>query len=602
MPAGELPVLCRELRAFLLEKVSRTGGHLASNLGSVELTVALHRVYDPARDRLLFDVGHQSYVHKILTGRREGFDTLRQLDGLSGFPKPCESCCDPFVAGHASESVSLALGMARARTMRGETYDVAAIIGDGALTGGLSYEALCDAGQSGEPLVVVLNDNGMSINANVGGIARVLSHARVRPAYLNFKRRYRRAMEPVPRLYRVFHSIKEWVKDRLLPFNVFDELGFDYIGPVDGHNVNELETQLRWARDLRKPVLLHVVTVKGKGVSYAEKRPELYHGVGPFDPVLGEVPTGKRDFSACFGETMTELGDTDPSVCAVTAAMALGTGLSNFSLRFPDRFFDVGIAEEHAVALCGGLAKQGMTPVFAVYSSFLQRGYDQLIEDWGLMGLHAVAAVDRTGLVGQDGETHHGAFGAAYLCSVPGMRVYMPASFRELREMLIRAVKLDSGPVAVCYPRGGEGAYRDSHADETASVLSEGGDVTLVSCGILINEALEAVELLRRLGIAAELIKLNTLRPLGAETVIDSVRKTGRLLVAEEACRAGSAGSALLAALAAAGVVLRGVRLLDLGSGVVTHGDVAALRARLGRNAEGIACAAGGLTDEKDSP
>ncbi len=588
----QLPELCRELRSFLLEKVSRSGGHLSANLGAVELTVALHRVYQPDRDRILFDVGHQCYVHKILTGRRGAFDTLRQLDGLSGFPKPCESECDPFVAGHASDSVSVALGMARARTLTGGDYGVVAVIGDGALTGGLSYEGLCDAGQSGEPLVVVLNDNGMSINPNVGGMALLLSRARVRPSYIRFKRRYRHLMRGLPHLYRLFHALKERVKDHILPSNLFDDLGFYYIGPVDGHNVNELETQLRWARDLRKPVLLHVVTVKGRGVGYAEENPQLYHGVGPFDPDSGEVRGGAADFSAVFGETLREIAGSDRSVCAVTAAMADGTGLSAFAERFPDRFFDVGIAEEHAVAMCGGLAKQGMKPVFAVYSSFLQRAYDELIEDWSLMGLHAVLAVDRTGLVGHDGETHHGSFSAAYLCSVPGMTVYVPASFQELREMLPLAIEREEGPAAVCYPRGGEGEYRESHAYEPSTRLREGADVTLVSHGILINEALRAARELAEQGVSAEVIKLNTLRPLDKRAVVDSLRKTGRLIVAEETCRAGSPGTALLAAAAAGGVTLRGAKLLDLGSGIVTHGDVASLRGRLGIDAAGIVRAA----------
>ena len=600
LPGEMLPELCRELREFMLDHISHTGGHLASNLGTVELTVALHRVYDPEKDRILFDVGHQSYTHKILTGRREAFESLRQLDGLSGFPKPCESVCDPFVAGHASDSVSVGLGMARARTLLGEKYDVISVIGDGALTGGLSFEALCDAAQSGEPFVIVLNDNGMSINANVGGMARFLSQARLRPGYISFKRHVRQRLMEHPFLYRIVHSVKEALKDKLLPSNIFDDLGLYYIGPADGHNVRELETQLRWARDLRKPVLFHVVTVKGRGVDYAEENPCRYHGVAPFDSRTGEVPEGGSSFSDCFGEMLCRLAENDRRVCGITAAMTDGTGLSSFAAEYPKRFFDVGIAEEHAAAFCGGLAKQGMIPVFAVYASFLQRAYDQLIEDWSLMGLHAVLCVDRWGLAGADGETHQGTFGAAFLSSVPGMRIYAPASFAELRDMLAEAVERDEGPAAVCYPRGGEGKrYTDSHAGERSTVLREGSGLTIVSHGILINEAVEAADKLAEAGVSAELIKLNTLRPLDTLTVNASVRKTGRLIVAEELCRAGSPGTSLLAALSAAQIPCV-CRLLDAGSGIVTHGDVPSLRRRLGLDAAGIYRTAMGLLDEKD--
>ena len=596
----QLKQLCSEIRQFLLRHVSHTGGHLAPNLGTVELTVALHRVYDPAVDRILFDVGHQCYTHKILSGRKDRFDTLRQFNGISGYPKPCESGCDPFVAGHASDSVSVALGMARARSLRRETYDVAAVIGDGALTGGLSYEGLCDAAQSGEALVVVLNDNGMSINPNVGGMAKFLSAARLKPGYLRFKRRYREAVAHLPRFYGFTHEMKEWAKDVLLPNNIFSELGFEYIGPVDGHNLTELEKSIRWARELRRPVLLHVLTVKGKGVGYAEADPSLYHGVSPFDPSVGINGGEKDDFSACFGRALTDLAAEDESICAVTAAMADGTGLEGFCRRFPKRFFDVGIAEGHAVAMSGGLARQGMKPVFAVYNSFLQRAYDMLIEDWALMGLHAVLAVDRSGLVGADGETHQGAFGLAYLSSIPGMRIYAPASFQELRDMLRSALLRDKGPAAVCYPRGGEGSYQNGWSGEAADILERGSDITLVTHGILINEAVKAAGELSACGIHADLIKLNTLRPMGTEAVMSSLKKTGRLLVAEECCRAGSAGSQLLAEAAARGITLRGVRRLDLGSGIVAHGSVAALRHQLGIDTAGIVSAAKEMLHEEN--
>ena len=595
----ELPLLCRELREFLRAKISVTGGHLASNLGAVEITVALHRVYDPERDRLLFDVGHQSYIHKILTGRRDDFGSLRQFGGLSGFPKPCESDCDPFVAGHASDSVSVALGMARARTLLREKYDVVTVLGDGALTGGLSYEALADLGQSEEPMVVILNDNGMSINPSVGGTARMLSRIRVEPTYLNFKRKYHRFMQPFPKTMNAIHEGKEWLKDRLLPGNLFDSLGLYYIGPVDGHNVTELETQLRWARDMRKPVLLHVCTTKGKGIDYAEKNPAKYHGVGPFDPITGVTAPKKPDFSSVFGETLCTLAKEDERICALTAAMEDGTGLTDFSERFSERFFDVGIAEGHGAAMCGGLAKQGMIPVFAVYSSFLQRAYDMLIEDISLLGLHAVFCVDRSGLVGADGETHQGSFDAAYLSSVPGMTVLEPASFAEMRSMLKYAVKECAGPVALCYPRGGEGNWKEDFDGSAAAVLREGSSVTLVSYGVMINEALSAADMLSAEGVEAEVIKLNSLCPLDTEKVLASLRKTRSFVFAAECCRAGSPAQTILSAVAEAGFALRGAKQLDLGSGIVKQGDIPSLRKEQGIDAAAIVRAAKELLNEE---
>ena len=595
----ELPLLCQELREFLREKVSVTGGHFASSLGAVEITVALHRVYDAQRDRILFDVGHQSYIHKILTGRKDQFTTLRQFGGLSGFPKPCESDCDPFVAGHASDAVSVALGMARARTLLHQNYQVVTVLGDGALTGGLSYEALCDLGQSNEPMVVILNDNGMSINPSVGGTARMLSRIRVEPVYLNFKRRYHRAMQPFPKVMSAIHEGKEWLKDRLLPGNLFDALGLYYIGPVDGHNITELETQLRWARDMNKPVLLHVCTKKGKGVDYAEKDPAKYHGVGPFDPVTGETAPKTTDFSAVFGASICELAGEDPRICAVTAAMEDGTGLTEFAQTYPERFFDVGIAEGHAAAMCGGLAKQGMIPVFAVYSTFLQRSYDMLIEDIALLGLHAVFCVDRSGLVGADGETHQGSFDAAYLSTIPGMKVLEPASFAELRAMLRYAVQECTGPVAVCYPRGSEGKWKGEYNRRASALLREGSDVTIVSYGVMINEALAAAEILAAEGISAEVLKLNSLRPLDTEAVLTSLRKTRRFVFTAECAHAGSPAQTLLSAVAESGLSLRGARQLDLGSGIVKQGDIPSLRAQQGIDAAAIAKAAKELTDEE---
>ncbi len=596
LPESRIPQLCSELRSFLVQTISQTGGHLASNLGAVELTVAIHRVYDTSKDRLLFDVGHQSYVHKILTGRRDAFHTLRQYGGIAGFPKPGESAHDAFAAGHASTSISAALGMARARTLRGEDYDVVALIGDGALTGGLAYEGLSDAGQSGEPLVIILNDNGMSIHKNVGGMATLLSKQRVTPSYLRFKRFYRSTVGQVKPVYDVLHRVKERVKAGVLPDNMFDDMGFYYIGPVDGHDEHEMERVLRWARDLRQPVLLHVITKKGKGVPYTERAPESYHGVGKFDARTGALPPEKDCFSAIFGDALIEFARQDPNLVAITAAMASGTGLTAFSERYPDRFFDVGIAEEHAVTMAGAMAKQGLHPVFAVYSSFLQRGYDMLLHDVALQRLHVVFGVDRAGVVGNDGDTHNGCFDVSYLGSVPGMTLFCPASYAELREMLRMALYETEGPVAVRYPRGGEGAYKDLRT-EAAACLRPGCDVTIVTYGILTNEALAAAELLAKSGVSAEIIKLGRVLPPETDLALASIRKTGRLIVLEDVCAAGCAGTYLLAAAEQAGIPLAAARLLNLQSGVVTHGDPELLTQQYGLDAASVAAAARGMID-----
>ena len=593
----ELPALCKEIRAFLIRTVSETGGHLASNLGTVELTVALHRVYDSKRDRIVFDVGHQSYTHKIITGRRDKLHTLRQFGGISGFPKPYEAEDDAFIAGHASNSVSVALGMAHARTLSGDDYDICAVIGDGAMTGGLSFEGLSNAAMSGEPLVVILNDNNMSIAENVGGAARLLQSMRVKPAYLNFKRHYRRVFSHLPALYTFNHHVKEWLKAHLIPDDMFSGMGFDYLGPIDGHDLKALENVIRWARDMRKPVLVHVLTKKGKGCPYAEANPELYHGVGPFDPETGVLVPEKEGFAARFGALLCRYAESDPKIAAITAAMSGGTGLEGFAARFPERFYDIGIAEEHAVSMAGGMAKQGQLPVFAVYSSFLQRAFDMLIHDISLQDLHAVFAVDRSGLVGRDGETHQGSFDVSFLSTVPGMTIYAPASFSELDAMLGLALYGCDGPVAIRYPRGGEGAYHDCHT-EAEFVLREGSDLTIVSYGVMINEALEAADRLAEDGIMAEVIKIGRIRPNSFDETRLSVGKTKRLVVAEDVCAFGSVGSQILSSLA--GVTESfDYQLLNLGDGIVQHGSVEELRRIRGIDAQGIVRAARTLSSEE---
>ncbi len=593
----ELPQLCQEVREFLVQNVSQTGGHLASNLGAVELTVAIHRVFDTQKDRLVFDVGHQCYVHKALTGRQELFSTLRQFQGLSGFPKPYESPHDAFIAGHASNSVSVALGMARARTLQKEDYSVLALIGDGALTGGLAYEGLNNAGASGEPLIVILNDNGMSIDPNVGAMPRHLSHLRSKPAYYHFKKWYRSLFGKHPMenaLYRFNHRVKTALKKTLWPGStLFEDMGFTYLGPIDGHDLPRLCDMLGWARELQGPVVVHVHTVKGKGYSFAEQDPGKFHGVAPFDPETGLLrrPAGEN-FSAQMGKTLISCAARDPRVCAITAAMAEGTGLTEFAREFPERFFDVGIAEGHGVSMAAGLAAQGMIPVFAVYSTFLQRGYDQLIHDVALEKLHVVLAVDRAGLVGADGETHHGCFDALYLSEIPGFTVLCPANFAELRTMMRQALFEYTGPVAVRYPRGGEGAFREDRSQETLVRLREGGDMALLSYGVLVNQLLEAAEILAEEGIQAEVWKLNRIAPLEADALAAGLGDGKPLLVLEDSFGAGCVGQRAAALLAESGHSPRRLYLKNLGRTFAPEGSVAELDHSFGLDAAGVAASA----------
>ena len=583
--------LCAQLRQELVDDVSKTGGHLASNLGAVELTVAIHRVFDTRQDRLVFDVGHQCYCHKILTGRREAMATLRQYGGIAGFPKPVESVHDAFIAGHASNSVAVALGMVRARQALGEHYKVMALIGDGALTGGLAYEGLSNAGACGQQLLVILNDNGMSITTNVGAVADHLARQRLKPQYLTFKRYYRRVMNSGKigrKVYHFTHKVKQALKQSLLPCSMFENMGFNYVGPVNGHDLTGLTRALRYARELNEPVLLHVKTVKGKGYAPAEENPDAFHGVSPFDPATGKAKKKSgENFSAVFGRTLTQLAQQDRRVCAITAAMMSGTGLSQFQAAFPERFFDVGIAEGCAVSMAAGMAKQGAIPVFAVYSSFLQRAYDMLIHDVAIDKLHVVLGVDRAGLVGEDGETHHGVFDVAFLDSVPGMTVLAPSSYAELSGMLEQAVLHVDGPVAIRYPRGGEGAHHGDAGPGHAAVLRQGSDITLVSYGILINDALEAAELLAAEGVQAEVVKLNVITPLDPELVLESVKKTKVLLTVEDSAAHSSVGERLAAAVAEAGLRAK-VLCRTSGDKFVAHGALSCLKQELGLDSAGI--------------
>lgn len=582
--------LCLEIRNFLVEHISQTGGHLASNLGVVELTVAIHKVFDVAKDRLVFDVGHQAYVHKILTGRSAQFASLRQLGGLSGFPKPKESDTDAFIAGHASNAVSVALGMARARSMQGNDYSVLALLGDGALTGGLAYEGLNDAGESGEPLIVILNDNGMSISRNVGGISTHLSKIRLKSGYYGLKKAYRKFTSSIPGgqyLYRFTHRIKQGIRNLVLDSTMFEEMGFTYLGPVDGHDVNKLCDLLSLAKELSGPVVVHVTTQKGRGYEPAEKEPNRFHGIGPFDPKSGsQYASESKTFSSVFGETLTELAQRDSRICAVSAAMIPGTGLSGFAQQLPDRCFDVGIAEGHAVTMAGGLAKQGLVPVVAIYSTFLQRAYDMLIHDISLQKLHVVFGVDRAGLVGEDGETHQGAFDVGFLRSVPGMQILCPACTAELADMLRSAVCEMDGPVAIRYPRGGDLLSED----QLVSVCCESPDVTIVSYGIISSNAIAAAKQLANEGISADVVLLKQIAPLDLTQVVDSVRRSGRIVIAEDTAESGCIGTVILSELFQTGIsaVCRKINLAD---GIVRHGNVKQLWKMLHLDPEGIIAA-----------
>lgn len=593
---AQLSQLCLELREFLVQNVSKTGGHLASNLGAVELTVAIHRVFDTAEDRLVFDVGHQCYVHKALTGRQELFSTLRQFNGLSGFPKPYESEHDAFIAGHASNSVSVALGMARARTLQKKDYSVLALIGDGALTGGLAYEGLNNAGASGEPLIVILNDNGMSINPNVGAMPSHLGQLRSKPAYYHFKKWYRNLFgrEPMKNgLYRFNHRVKTAMKKALWPRStLFEDMGFTYLGPIDGHDLPRLCDMLQWAREQEGPVVVHVHTVKGKGYVHAEQDPGRFHGVGAFDPETGKDRKETGDsFSTVFGKALTDCAAEDPRVCAITAAMADGTGLTGFAANYPERFFDVAIAEGHGVSMAAGLASQGMIPAFAVYSTFLQRGYDQLIHDVALEQLHVVLGVDRAGLVGADGETHHGCFDTTYLSGIPGFTVLCPASFAEMRTMVRQALFEVEGPVAIRYPRGGEGRFREDTSDKSVISLRQGTDVTLVGYGVQVNHLLDAADLLEQDGISAEVVKLNRISPLVHEDVCKSLGERKLLLVLEDSFGVGCVGQRIAAILAEHRVSPRQMILKNLGKTFAPAGSVPELEKSFGLDAAGVAAA-----------
>ncbi len=547
----ELEDLAEEIRYVLINTVSKTGGHLASNLGAVELTIALHRVFDSPKDHFVWDVGHQVYTHKLLTGRYEGFSTLRQSGGISGFPSPDESEHDVFAAGHSGTSVSAAYGLSVAEKMHNKGAYTVAVIGDGSFTGGLVYEAMNNAGREDTNLIVVLNDNEMSISPNVGAMAKYLAAAKSNPIYYRLKEDFVDIIEKVPdggRLYRVLKNAKKAAKNYLYSSNFFEDLGFAYVGPVDGHNINALCRALEAAKEFDSPVLLHVLTKKGKGYCFAENEPSKFHGISQFDVYTGCTGnSGKKNYSNVFGSYLCDMAEKDERICAITAAMALGTGLETFSKRFPSRFFDVGIAEEHAVTFSGGLAKGGIIPVFAVYSTFLQRAYDEIVHDIAMQNQKVVLAVDRAGFVGEDGRSHQGILDVAFLRSIPGSIIYSPSSYEELRLHLNKAAYGEGNVVAVRYPRGGEGYLPKKYKveDEPVSVFGKKtSPVAIVTYGCLFSQSSIASEKLHEYGIDVKIIKLNRVWPIDERAVAEA-KKSEVVIFFEEGIKSGGVGEAL---------------------------------------------------------
>ncbi|HHW17931.1 MAG TPA: 1-deoxy-D-xylulose-5-phosphate synthase [Firmicutes bacterium] len=596
----ELYRLAEMIRAKIIETVSKNGGHLGASLGTVELTLALHSVFDTPRDKIVWDVGHQTYAHKIITGRYERFDTLRKLGGISGYPKRQESVYDVYDTGHSSGSISYALGLARARDLSGEDYNVVAVIGDGALTAGLAYEGLNNAGEIKTRLIVVVNDNSMSISKNVGGIAQYLTLLRLAPAYRSTKAAVERILDRMPnvgpRTIAWLRRFKGGLKYFLFPEAWFEALGFRYYGPINGHDIEGLKRVLEEAKHMEEPVLIHTVTEKGRGYPPAREQPEKFHGPGPFDPNTGEflsmssVPT----WSKVFGTALLRFAEKDERIVAITAAMADGTGLNPFKERFPERFFDVGIAEGHAVTFAAGLSQGGLIPVVAIYSTFLQRAYDQIIEDVCLQGLKVVFAIDRAGIVGEDGETHQGQFDVSYLRPVPGITIMAPKDERELVDMLYTALKIP-GPVAIRYPRGpAEGVpFEDAMENPTlispgqAEVLAVGEDINLVALGSMVSPALQAKRILEAEGISCGVVNARFAKPLDARTILDLATRAP-ILVLEENAQEGGFGEAVLDLVYGEGKGGRGVFKVTLPGKFIEHGSQQEVRRIYGLDAAGI--------------
>ena len=593
MDFDQLELLSYELRDFLVESVSKTGGHLASNLGIVELTIALHRCFDTPKDKIIWDVGHQSYVHKILTGRMDGFDNLRKYGGISGFPKACESEYDVFDTGHSSTSISLGLGLAAARDLRGDDYKVVSVIGDGAMTGGLAYEALNNAGSMNTNLIVVLNDNGMSISQNTGGLSSSLGRITSTDKYVHMKTTVKKGLSKVPvigdSVISGIHNAKEDIKYAVIDGILFEELGFKYIGPVDGHDIRELCQTLQRVKGLKGPVLVHAVTQKGKGYTKAEKQPNVFHGIGAFDVETGK-PVGSssgRSYSRVFGDKLIDMAYYDERIIAISAAMTDGVGLEEFSRTYPDRFFDVGIAEAHSTTFAAGLAKAGMRPYVAVYSSFLQRAYDQILEDVCLQNLPVTFCIDRAGVVGADGETHHGLFDMAYLRSMPNMTVLAPKDGPELEAMRDMSLSID-GPCAIRYPRGAAADLGGPSAEIPGKAvrLKDGTDVDIWAAGNMAGPALEASAILEEEGVSAGVVNMASITPFDEEALNDSTENVPLIITIEDGIVTGGIGEHIKA-LAADGPA----KVINLGwpDKFIEHGSQDELCRKYGLDKESIA-------------
>ncbi|MBQ3205647.1 MAG: 1-deoxy-D-xylulose-5-phosphate synthase [Peptococcaceae bacterium] len=595
----ELKVLAQEIREELIQVVSENGGHLAPNLGVVELTLALHMVFHTPEDKIIWDVGHQSYVHKLLTGRYEQFHTVRTLNGLSGFPKRSESVHDAFGAGHSSTSISAAVGFAKARDLRGDNNNVIAVIGDGAMTGGMAFEALENAGQMGSNLIVILNDNEMSIDPNVGAMAEYLSRARSNPAYTKSKEDVEELLKKIPgigdKMFKAADRLKDSLKYLLVPGVLFEEFGFKYYGPVNGHDLSALMAVLENVKGMDRPVLIHVETKKGKGYAPAEKNPDLFHGVSPFHIQTGELKKKAvlPSYTSVFGKTLAQLGAQDNRIVGITAAMGKGTGINIFQEQFPDRTIDVGIAEEHAVTMAAAMALDGYKPVVAIYSTFLQRAYDQVMHDVALQNAPVVFCLDRAGLVGDDGPTHHGIFDISYLRHIPNMVCMAPKDENELRHMLYSALSYDC-PVAVRYPRGeGLGVPMDEALQilplGKAEVLQEGSRITLLALGSMVHIAQEAAaRISEEAGITSTVINARFAKPLDAETILRYAAQDTLLVTLEEHAVTGGFGSAVLELFNQHGMDTRNVMTIGIADSFVQHGNTARLKEMQGLDTDSI--------------
>ncbi|HZK18716.1 MAG TPA: 1-deoxy-D-xylulose-5-phosphate synthase [Clostridia bacterium] len=596
-----LKILADEIWRYLIDTVAETGGHLAPSLGVVELTISLHKTFRSPVDKIIWDVGHQSYAHKLLTGRRDQFNTLRQHNGLSGFPRRLESIHDAFGTGHSSTSISSALGFAIARDLSNEDYSVIAVIGDGAMTGGLAFEALNNVGHLKKKIIVVLNDNDMSIAKNVGALSSYLTRIRTDPSYYRGKDELENILRRIPAIgtsvFRAVDRLKDGLKYLVVPGVLFEELGFIYIGPIDGHNISAMNRVFERAKHIKAPVLIHVITKKGRGYSPAEKNPNKFHGVGPFDKGSGmansKKGTPKLSYTEVFGRTLVNLAKEDKKIIAITAAMPEGTGLNYFAQALPDRFFDVGIAEGHAVTMAAGIAANGLKPVVAVYSTFLQRAFDHTIHDVCLQELPVTFCLDRSGIVGEDGATHHGLFDLSYLRSIPNMVVMAPSNEDELRRMLKTAIR-HKGPCAIRYPRG-KGTGCELPAEFAgidigkAKVVREGKDVLVLAVGNMVGKALEAAALLDKKGVKLTVIDSRFVKPLDVDTIIKYIKKTSKVITVEENVLHGGFGSSILELINKCNLDHVSVKCIGIPDVFVEHGDPDLLRSKYGLTPENIA-------------